>query len=116
MTNRCLITLVLLIATAGMALAHAVLVEAIPPANGTVSGPEVVFRLRFNSRIDGARSVVNLVLPDGTSRTLPPSQQPAPEILSLKADGLKSGHYILRWQVLSADGHITRGELPFEVR
>jgi copper resistance protein C len=116
MRNRFLITFVLLIAGAGIAFAHAVLVEATPPPHGSVAGPEVVFRLRFNARIDGARSVLTLVLPDGTSRTLQPGQQPAPEILSVKAEGMKSGHYVLRWQVLSADGHITRGEVPFEVR
>jgi hypothetical protein len=108
--------LMLVIAGAGIALGHAVLVAATPPVHGSVSGPEVTFRLRFNSRIDAARSVLKLVLPDGTVRPLPMGQQPSPDSVSVKADGIKSGHYTLQWQVLAADGHITRGEVPFEVR
>ena len=29
---------------------------------------------------------------------------------------MKAGDYVLRWQVLATDGHITRGELHFRVR
>jgi hypothetical protein len=108
--------LMLLIAAAGIALAHAVLLEATPPVHGSVSGPDITFRLRFNSRIDAARSVLKLVLPDGTVRSLPMGQQPSPDSLSVKAGGIKAGHYTLQWQVLAADGHITRGEVPFQAR
>jgi methionine-rich copper-binding protein CopC len=101
---------------AAMALAHAVLIEATPPVNGAIVGPEVVFRLRFNSRIDGARSVLQVVLPDGTVHSIPMSRQPSPDILSSDKTDMKTGRYTLRWQVLAADGHITRGEIPFEVR
>jgi methionine-rich copper-binding protein CopC len=30
-------------------------------------------------------------------------------------DGLGSGAYRLRWQVLAVEGHITRGDIPFTV-
>ena len=99
-----------------MAFAHAVLLEATPPVHGSVPGPEVTFRLRFNSRIDASRSVLKLRLPNRTVRPLPMGQQVSPDSLSVKADGIKAGHYTLQWQVLAADGHITRGEVPFEVR
>jgi copper resistance protein C len=108
--------LILLIAATGMAFAHAVLLEATPPANGSVPGPEVTFRLRFNSRIDASRSVLKLLQPDKTVRPLPMGQQSSPDSLSVTADGVKAGHYKLQWQVLAADGHITRGEISFEVR
>ena len=108
--------LILLTAATGMAFAHAVLLEATPPVHGSVPGPEVTFRLRFNSRIDASRSVLKLVMPDGKVSQLPTGQQPAPDSLNVKADGIKAGRYTLRWQVLAADGHITRGEIPFEVR
>jgi methionine-rich copper-binding protein CopC len=104
------------LAAATMAFAHAVLIEATPGARGVIAGPEVVFRLRFNSRIDGARSALQLVLPDRKVRSIPTSRQPSADTLSSHVTGMKSGRYTLRWQVLAADGHITRGEIPFEVR
>jgi methionine-rich copper-binding protein CopC len=36
-------------------------------------------------------------------------------MLISRADDLKRGAYKLRWQVLAADGHITRGEIFFKV-
>ncbi len=116
MRKRVSRVLLILIASAGMTFAHAVLVEVTPPAHGSVSGPEVTFRLRFNSRIDAARSVLSLVSPDKSVRPLPMTRQPAPDTLSARAEGMKKGRYTLRWQVLAADGHITRGEVPFDVR
>jgi methionine-rich copper-binding protein CopC len=29
---------------------------------------------------------------------------------------LQAGKYLIRWQALAPDGHITRGEIPFTVR
>ena len=108
--------LALLLAAAPAALAHAILVEASPAAGSTVSGPGLEIRLRFNSRIDGARSHVTLVQPDKQERTLTLGKQPGPALLTAMAAGLAPGAYRLRWQVLAADGHITRGEVPFRVK
>ena len=30
--------------------------------------------------------------------------------------GAKPGDYVLHWQVLATDGHITRGDVPFTVK
>jgi len=105
-----------LLSTAGTALAHAVLLDAEPPLRGAVAGPEVVFHLRFNSRIDAARSTLKLVLPDGKVRPVAIGQQSSPDSLSATSEQMSNGRYLLRWQVLAADGHITRGEIAFDVR
>ncbi len=110
------LALALLLAASPAALAHAILVEASPAAGSTVSGPDLEIRLRFNSRIDGARCHVTLVQPDKQERTLTLGQQPGPARLTAKVAGLAPGAYRLRWQVLAADGHITRGEVPFRVK
>jgi methionine-rich copper-binding protein CopC len=102
--------------TAGTALAHAVLLEAVPPLHGAVAGPQVVFHLRFNLRIDAARSALKLVLPDGKVRPVAMGPQSSPDSLNARSEQLTNGQYLLRWQVLAADGHITRGEIAFEVR
>jgi copper resistance protein C len=111
-----LLGLALALAATPAAWAHAILVEASPVARSTVQGPDLDVRLRFNSRIDAARSHLDLVGPDKRSRTLTLAPQGAPEVLAARAAGLAPGAYRLRWQVLAADGHITRGEVPFQVR
>lgn len=97
------------------ASAHAVLLESSPALKSSISGPDVPLRLRFNVRIDAARSRLTLVDPDGASRTIEIGTQELPNTLSAQARGLRPGFYRLRWQVLAADGHITRGEIPFTV-
>ena len=96
-------------------LAHAVLVESSPALKSSVSGPDVPLKLRFNVRIDVARSRLTLLDPDGASQTLEITKQDSPEIISAEAKGLQPGLYRIRWQVLASDGHITRGEIPFTV-
>lgn len=95
--------------------AHAVLVESSPALKSSVAGPDVPLKLRFNVRIDAARSRLTLVDPGGSSQTLDINKQESPEIISAEAKGLHPGLYRLRWQVLASDGHITRGEIPFTV-
>ncbi len=96
-------------------LAHAVLVDSSPKAGATVKGPDLPISLRFNVRVDGTRSRCTLVLPDGTTKSVPLETQAKPEMLTGRANGLISGKYKLQWQVLAADGHISRGELSFTV-
>lgn len=96
--------------------AHAILAESSPKSGATVNGPDVPIRLHFNVRIDGERSRITLIRPAGLARQLPLDKQTAPDALTASATGLISGNYKLQWQVLAADGHISRGEIPFTVR
>jgi copper resistance protein C len=96
-------------------LAHAVLLESSPALKSSVSGPDIPLKLRFNVRIDAARSRLTLVDPDGTLQALKIHGQDGPDTLSAQAKGLRPGAYRLRWQVLASDGHITRGEISFTV-
>jgi methionine-rich copper-binding protein CopC len=101
---------------AWVAYGHAIVVSATPAQHQEVSGPDVPIDLRFNSRIDSKRSRLILVMPDSKQVTLSLSEAAAADALVSKAKGLKSGSYLLRWQVLASDGHITRGEIPFRVK
>ena len=107
---------VFLVALAPAVWAHAILLEASPAKNGSIAGPDIQIHLKFNSRIDGGRSQISLVLPDSTTRTLTIEKQDTPAVISARATGLKTGAYHLRWQVLASDGHITRGEYAFDVK
>jgi methionine-rich copper-binding protein CopC len=89
--------------------------DSSPKLNSTIKGPDFAINLRFNVRIDGGRSRVKLVAPDGTVSTLTVSTQSTPDTLQTQAKGLKPGGYKLQWQVLASDGHISKGEIPFTV-
>jgi hypothetical protein len=95
---------------------HAILLEAKPQANQVVGMQDTTIKLRFNSRIDGLRSKLELIGPDGRELAIAIEQQASPDVLTGKPANLSKGSYILRWQVLAADGHITRGEIPFQVQ
>jgi methionine-rich copper-binding protein CopC len=99
------------------ALAHAIIVESSPAVNATVAGPELDIALRFNSRIDRARSSLTLNAPrkPGDKPQTLPLVGDSPDLLKAHASGLAPGAYSLRWQVLSVDGHLTRGDIPFNV-
>jgi methionine-rich copper-binding protein CopC len=99
----------------GVSLAHAIIIKSQPAVDATVGGASVPIALRFNSRIDQQLSRVTLFGPDGKSAILPLAPSTSPDLLTTKASGLAPGAYRLHWQVLSVDGHITRGDIPFNV-
>jgi methionine-rich copper-binding protein CopC len=114
-----LILLLVFAAAPRAALAHAIIVESSPAVDATVAGPDFDITLRFNSRIDRARSSVTLhrtgTPNDAKPVPLPLQPVDGPEFLKARASGLAPGGYSLHWQVLSVDGHITRGDIPFKV-
>ena len=101
---------------AAAAAAHAIVIAAQPDVDAVVAGAALPIELRFNSRIDRERSRLTLIAPDGSTAILPLKSDAPPDLLTSSASGLKPGAYRLRWQVLSVDGHITRGDIPFTVR
>ena len=106
-----------MIGSSQRAWAHAILVDSNPRDGATIAGPNFEAVLSFNSRIDQSRSKVTLdgpELSDVFVPVAPTDQQPA--ILKAKLTGLKHGLYMLHWQVLAVDGHITRGVISFQVR
>jgi hypothetical protein len=56
-----------------------------------------------------------LVSPGGAVHKLVISNQTSPDTLVSEARTQEHGSYVLEWQVLASDGHITRGEVQFRV-
>ena len=110
-----LLILVMVAGASQVCWAHAILMESTPKLNSTVKGPDVTVNLRFNVRIDGGRSRVLLVLPDGKVSTLALAGQATPDTLEAHAKGLMPGAYKLQWRVLASDGHMSSGDIPFTV-
>ncbi len=105
-----------LVFTPLFAEAHAIITDSEPAVNAAVAGGDVTIKLRFNSRLDFMRSKLTLIHPDQSVQPLTLQPQDAPDVLLSEATGLMPGDYRLRWQVLSIDGHITRGDIPFTVQ
>ena len=98
------------------AAAHAVLFEATPARNSTVSGSSVAVKLRFNVRVDAGRSRLALVYPGGSLHNLQVKPQQPADVVAADVSNLEPGQYDLKWQVLASDGHVTQGDIPFAVK
>ncbi|WP_216856140.1 copper resistance CopC family protein [Acidisphaera sp. S103] len=108
------LTLLAALLLPAIAQAHAILEESTPPAGASVKAGPLDLRLRYNSRIDQGRSRLTLIRPDHAKDTIPIDADGPPDILSAHLT-LTPGAYIVRWQVLAVDGHITRGDVPITV-
>jgi methionine-rich copper-binding protein CopC len=105
----------LMIAGGDAAWAHAVIIAATPTADQHVATGKLAVRIEFNSRIDKARSRLQVMAPAGARNDVPIDPAGEPNIVTGTTGGLAPGAYVLRWQVLAIDGHITRGDIPFVV-
>ena len=109
-----LLMLPLLVGATMPAAAHAILMASDPPVQGQLAAGTATVTLRYNSRVDHARSSLVLTRPDGSTERLPVAGGSPSDALATRV-ALVPGAYSLRWQVLATDGHITRGDVPFTV-
>jgi methionine-rich copper-binding protein CopC len=98
------------------AQAHAIVVTSAPAANAVVPGGSLTITIGFNTRLDRVRSRLFVEGPDGVVTPVALSGDRGDTRLSGPAEVRTAGRWKVRWQVLAADGHITRGEIPFRVR
>jgi len=99
---------------------HAIVLESIPAADAVLDQPPDHIMLRFNSKIEKRLTRVTLAPADGKAVPLTAMAEPAgvgsePDRLVFPIWPLSPGKYVLRYRVLSADGHITDGALRFSV-
>jgi copper resistance protein C len=97
-----------------LAQAHAILEESTPPAGASVKAGPLFLSFRYNSRIDRSRSRLTLIRADHSHDTIPIAPGSPPDIVAARLN-LPPGAYVVRWQVLAVDGHITRGDVAFTV-
>src|SRR5690242_19595287 len=107
-----ILAVAMLLLSASSAGAHAIILSSKPAANSQVAQGPVDILLQYNSRIDIDHSRVSLVDPAGKVTALTVVEGSAPGSLTASGKTDAPGKWIIRWQALSLDGHITRGEIP----
>jgi methionine-rich copper-binding protein CopC len=98
------------------AFAHSFLVDATPSSKEHVAGPPKTVKLRFGGGVEPPYSKITIETPDG--KILGEGNIGVPEKpreLSVNAPELAPGKYIVRYRVLSSDGHIVEGNYEFTV-
>lgn len=98
------------------ALAHSFLVDASPSAKDHVSGSPKAVKLRFGGGVEPTYSKLTIEGPDGKVFAEGAAGVPdKPRELILAAPDLAEGKYVVRYRVLSTDGHIVEGNYEFFV-
>lgn len=115
MSDRLVIAALAWLLAAPSAFAHAILIKSQPPAGGSVSAGTVEMTFTYNSRVDRERSRLTITRPDHSQAVLPIAESGAANVIDTSARLTAPGAYVVRWQVLAVDGHITRGDVPFTV-
>lgn len=117
MKRHAVITVMMLLLPA-TAAAHAVLVKSSPARRAVLTSSPPRIELTFNERLEPAYSTVsvwtaaNIRIDDGKVVVGPGD----PRRLSVGMPTLGRGSYTARFRVLSVDGHVVEGAIPFEIR
>jgi methionine-rich copper-binding protein CopC len=100
------------------ALAHAVLVKAVPAECSTLTAPPPRVELWFSERLEPAYSRASVTDEAGTRVDLGNAavSREDPKRISLSLPSLAPGRYTVRFRVLSVDGHVVESSLTFTVR
>ncbi|MGJ0509512.1 MAG: copper resistance CopC family protein [Methylocystis sp.] len=101
---------------AGSALAHSFLVEATPSSKDHVATSPKTIKLRFGGGVEPKYSKLTVENADGKvlgegSIGVPDK----PRELSMDSPDLAPGKYVVRYRVLSVDGHVVEGNYEFTV-
>ena len=107
-----------ILGTVVTASAHAFLVRSTPAARATLSRSPERVQLWFNERLEPAYSSVSVWGETGTQvdeRNGGVSAED-PRRLDLPLASLPPGKYVIRFRVLSVDGHIVESSIPFAIK
>ena len=112
-----IVAVLLVVAAAGLALAHATLRRADPPSGGRVTLPPAQLRLEFSEAVAVRTSRVALVTPDSQRFELVlRSDSGNSSVLLAKVPPLRvAGQYRVEWRLVGPDGHAVTGQYGFTV-
>ena len=106
----------LVLAVAGSARAHSLLLESAPGAGAVLAASPRELSLRFNNRIEKKLSTIRLRDEHGAARAVTVLVADGPvDWLKGTVDALPAGAWRVEWRVLSTDGHVVSGSFSFRV-
>ena len=100
------------------ALGHAFLVKSTPPGRATLARAPERVQLWFNERLEPAYSTISVWNAAGAQVDAKNGAVSAddPKRLELPLPALTPGRYVVRYRVLSVDGHVVESTLPFAIK
>ena len=101
-----------------LSFAHAYLVKSVPAGRATLFSSPGKIQLWFNERLEPKYSTASVFDPDGKRVDTDNAHVSAedPKQLSVELKQLPSGRYLVKFRVLSVDGHVVEQSFPFTVR
>jgi copper resistance protein C len=120
MYSKCLIALSFLIFlcfgwTRNLAWSHAYPTVSSPADGASLKEPPREVRIQFTEGLELAFSRITVKGPNGEVVSQGKMRQPAQDILAVDLKTLSPGNYMVEWQVLSVDTHVTEGLLRFTI-
>jgi methionine-rich copper-binding protein CopC len=110
-------TFVLLLAPSTVS-AHAYLVKSVPAQRAALFRAPAKIQLWFNERLESRYS--SFTLSDATGKTVDIGKAEVssddPKQLSASIKSLPAGRYLIKYRVLSVDGHVVQDQFPFTIR
>ena len=98
--------------------AHAYLVKAIPAQRAVLFSAPAKIQLWFNERLEPRYS--SIAVSDGAGNPVESGQAEVSaedsKQLSIAIKPLPAGRYLVRYRVLSVDGHIVQDQFPFTIK
>ena len=109
------LTLLLVPATAG---AHAYLVKSAPAQRAVLFHAPAKIQLWFNERLEPRYSSLTLSNAEGKAIDIGKVEVSAddPKQLTATIKPLAAGRYVVKYRVLSVDGHVVQDQFPFTVK
>ena len=101
-----------------IAHAHALLLKTSPPRRAVLRDAPKAVELWFNERLEPAYSTVRISTRSGAPVTTGAVSVGAqdPKRMSVALPALAPGEYLVRFRVLSVDGHLAEDTFTFSVR
>lgn len=98
--------------------AHAYLVKSIPAQRAVLLRAPAKIQLWFNERLEARYSTLTLVNANGKNVAFKQLEIGGddPKRISATVDALSVGKYVVKYRVLSVDGHIAENQFPFTIK
>src|SRR6266508_2137661 len=97
--------------------AHAYLVKSVPAQRAVLYRAPAKIQLWFNERLEPRYSSLSVTDSGGKPIDLGPAEVSAdPKLLSVVIKTLPAGRYLIKYRVLSVDGHIVEDQFPFTIK